>query len=128
MNVESSTIKTRNFLFGPGVMTLCNRHGLACRLRSHELFHCCDELVLLHGLGQKSRSAFLDSAVAVLGAGARGYDHHRNAACGGALAELSHQFIAGHARHFEVSNDEVATELGDKLGGVKTVCGEFHAV
>src|SRR5215469_9559762 len=111
INVESSTTSTRIFLEGVAMVLLCHRRGRAWRLRSHELFNGRNQLILLHRLGQKSRSAFLHRAVAMLSASARSHDHHRNAPGGRALPQLHHQLVPCHARHFEVSYDQVAAML-----------------
>src|SRR5256885_744554 len=64
----------------------------------------------------------------MLGTGA-GSDHHDgNAARRGALAQLHHELVAGHAGHFEVGDDEMTAVLGDKLGGVQAILGEYYAI
>ncbi len=129
MKAESSTTSTRNFLTGAvTIIRLSNRHDRACRLRSHKLFDGGEKLVFLDRLGEESGSAFLHRAVSMLGAGARSYNHHRNSFGGWALAQLGHQLVAGHARHFEVGDDQVAAVLGNEFGGFQTVGGKFHAI
>src|SRR5581483_2838864 len=107
---------------------LCDRHDWTRRLRSHELFHRRDELIFLHRLGEEGRGAFLDGAVAVLRACARGDDHHRDTARGWTLAQLSHQLVTRHARHFQVRDDEMAAVLGDEFGGFEAVGGQLDAI
>src|SRR5271154_208157 len=129
MNAESSTTRTRNFLVaGGGMIYLRYRYERSRDLRSHELFYGGDELIFLHGLGQESRGAFFHRSIAMFFAGARSDHQHRDAPCGGPLAELGHQFIAGHARHFEVGDDQVAAVLRNEFGGFETVGGEFDAI
>src|ERR1700722_13743262 len=60
--------------------------------------------------------------------GARGHHQNGDAFGGRRLAQLSHQFVAGHARHFEVGYDQVAAVLGDEFGGFEAVGGQFYAV
>src|SRR6266481_705926 len=128
MNAESSTTSTRNFLLVVAISYLrYRRYGLR-RLRSYELFDRGDQLIFLHRLGQKRRGAFLHRTIAVLGPGARGHHHHGNAPGRGALAQLNHQFVAGHAWHFEVGNDEMAPVLRYEFGGFEPVCGQFYTV
>src|SRR6267142_3581968 len=129
MKAESSTIKTRNFLIAAGAIAGL-RHGYnrtRC-LRSYKLFDRSEQLIFLHGLGQKCGGAFFYGAIAMLGAGARGDDHHRDAAGGGALPQLNHQFVAGHTRHFQVGDNQVAAVLRDEFGGFQAVGGELHAI
>src|SRR5512137_233449 len=59
MKAESSTISTRNF-FAALVTIALLRHWYdwARCLRSHKLFDCGDQLILLHGLSQKGRGPF----------------------------------------------------------------------
>src|SRR5262249_49601811 len=57
----------------------------------------------------------------------RGDHHDRNAAGRRALAELDHEFVAGHARHFEGGDDQMAAVLSDQLGGLQAVGGELYA-
>src|SRR6266478_9889504 len=106
MNAQSSTTSTRNFLLVAAISYLRYRRYGPWRLRSNELFDRGDQLIFLHRLGQERRGAFLHRAIAMLGAGARRNDHHRDSASRRALAQLHHQFITGHARHFEVGDDQ----------------------
>src|SRR2546429_9600525 len=85
MKVESSTTSTRIFFEGVDMVQLRHRRG-ARRLRSDELFDGRKQFIFLYRLGQEGGSAILYGAVAMLGAGARGYHHHRNAAGGPAPA------------------------------------------
>src|SRR2546429_6118730 len=85
MKVESSTTSTRIFFEGVDMVQLRHRRG-ARRLRSDELFDGRKQFIFLYRLGQEGGSAILYGAVAMLGAGARGYHHHRNAAGGAAPA------------------------------------------
>src|SRR5712675_1019542 len=129
MKAESSTIKTRNFLIAAGAIAGL-RHGYnrtRC-LRSYKLFDRGEQLIFLHGLGQKCGGAFLHGAIAMLGAGAGGDDHHRDATGGWTLPQLHHQFVAGHARHFEVGDDQVAAVLRDEFGSFQAVGGQLHAI
>src|SRR5712692_8601347 len=80
INAESSTTSTRNFLLVVAIVRLRYRRDRAWRLRSHKLFHCGDQLILLHRLGEECRGAFLHCAIAVLGSRARGNHHHRDSA------------------------------------------------
>src|SRR5215472_8555854 len=128
INVESSTTSTRIFLEGVAMVLLRHRRGRAWRLRSYELFNCRDQLILLHRFGQESRSAFLHGAIAVLGAGARCHDHHRNAPRGWALPQLHHQLVPSHPRHFEVGYDQVTAVLRNKFRGLEAVTGKLDAV
>src|SRR5664279_649775 len=91
MKVESSTTSTRNFLCVVLTMArLSNRHDRPCRLRPYELFHGKEELIFLDRLGEEGGRTFLQSAVAMLCAGARSHHHHRNSARGGTLPQLRH--------------------------------------
>src|SRR5579883_1372933 len=107
---------------------LSHRHDRACRLRSHELFDGGEELIFLHRLGEEGGCAFLHGAVAMLRAGARSDHHHGNSFGCRALTELSHQFIPGHAGHFQVGDHQMAAVLADEFGGFQTIGGELHAV
>src|ERR1700744_6625633 len=60
--------------------------------------------------------------------GPRGDDQNRGAFGGGRRAQVSHEFVAGHARHFEVGDNQMAHVLRDKFGGFEAVGGEFHAI
>src|SRR5579872_6437765 len=80
INAESSTIRTRNFLLATGGMGCSGDRDRSHCLRSNELFNGSDELIFLHRLGEERCSAFLDRAVAMFCAGARGDDHHGDAA------------------------------------------------
>src|SRR6266568_8268983 len=111
MKVESSTTRTRIFLEGFAIFFLRHWRGRAWHLRSHELFYGRNQLILLHWFRQEGRSAFLHRAVAMLRARTRSHDHHRNASRGRALAQLHHQLVAGHARHFKVGDDQVTAVL-----------------
>src|SRR5215469_6093311 len=126
MKAESSTMSTRVLLEGVDAMAgLCDRLS---RLRSDELLDRFGELILLHRLGKEGDRTFLKGAVAMFCAGARSDHHNRNASRGRALAELSHEFVAGHARHFEVGDDQVAAVLRDKFGGFETVRSKHDPV
>src|SRR5271167_707645 len=129
MKAESSTTSTRNF-FGAALTmaVLSHRHDGACRLRSHQLFDGSQELVFLHRLGEEGGSSFFQGAIAVFCAGTGSHDHHRNALGGGALPQLGHEFIAGHARHFKVRNHQVAAVLSNKFGGFQAVGSQLGAV
>src|SRR6267378_838863 len=108
MNAESSTTSTRNFLLVVAIVLLrFRRHG-ARRLRSYKLLDRGDQLILLHRLGQECGCAFLHRAIAMLCPCSRGYDHHGNSPRRGSLAQLHHQFVSGHAWHFEVGDDQMA--------------------
>src|SRR5467141_2420935 len=129
MKAESSTINTRNFLVAAGAIArLRHRDNRARRLRSYELFDRSQQLIFLDGLGQKSGGAFFYGAIAMLGARARGDDHDGDAARRGALAQLHHEFVAGHARHLEVGDNQVAAVLRDEFGGFQAVGGQLHAI
>src|SRR6267143_1883432 len=121
MNAESSTMSTRNFLLGVAITGLRHRNDWAGRLRSYELFHCGNQLIFLNGLCQERRRAFLHRAIAMFRARARSDDHHRNPACRRALTQLHHQFVASHARHLEVRDDQVAAVLRHDLGGFQSI-------
>src|SRR6267143_6323759 len=121
MNAESSTMSTRNFLLGVAITGLRHRNDWAGRLRSYELFHCFNQLIFLNGLCQERRRAFLHRALAMFRARARSDDHHRNPACRRALTQLHHQFVASHARHLEVRDDQVAAVLRHDLGGFQSI-------
>src|SRR5438105_15587942 len=128
MKVESSTTSTRIFFEGIAIFLLRHRRDRAWRLRSDKLFEGRDQLIFLDRLGEKSGSAFLHCALAMLGPGARSHHHHRNAARGRALAQLHHQFVAGHARHLEVRDDQVTAVLRNEFRGFEAVGGELYAV
>src|SRR6267143_1386 len=128
MNVESSTTSTRNFLLVVAIVRLRYRRDGARRLRSYELFDRRDQLILLHRLGQECSGAFLHRPIAMLGPRARRNHHHGNAPRRRTLAELYHQFVAGHARHLEVGNDQMAAVLRDQFGGLEPIRRQFHAV
>src|SRR4029077_19373108 len=87
-----------------------------------------EQLIFLHGLGQKSGGAFFYGAIAMLGTGAGSDDHNWNAARRRALTQLNHEFVAGHARHLEVGDNQVAAVLGDEFGGFQAVGGLLHAI
>src|SRR6516162_5166002 len=129
MNAESSTTSTRNFfavLLTMGLLT--NRHDWSRRLRSDQFFERREELIFLHRLREESGSPFLHRAITVFCARARGDNHHRNPFGRGALAELGHQFIARHARHFEVGDHEMAALLCNEFGRLKSVCRQINPV
>src|SRR6266852_2159091 len=105
MNAESSTTSTRNFLLMVAIVRLRYRRDGARGLRSYQLFDRRDQLILLHRLGQECGGAFLHRTITMLCPRSRRHDHHGNSPCRGALAQLHHQFIACHARHFEVGYD-----------------------
>src|SRR5215469_1508776 len=129
MNAESSTTSTRNFfavLLTMGLLT--NRHDWSRRLRSDQSFERREELIFLHRLREESGSPFLHCATAVFCARARGNNHHRNPFCRGVLAELGHQFVAGHARHFEVGDHEMAPLLGHKFSRFQSIRRQLHPV
>src|SRR5260370_5940253 len=122
MKAESSTTSMRIFLLVVD-MVRGLRHGgdRAWCLRSHELFDRGDQLLFLHWLGQERCGAFLHRAVAVLCAGAGGYDHHRDTSGRGTLPQLHHQFIAGHPRHLQVGNHKMTAVLRNEFHGVEAV-------
>src|SRR6516164_9092565 len=129
MNAESSTTSTRNFfavLLTMGLLT--NRHDWSRRLRSDQSFERREELIFLHRLRQESGSPFLHRAIAVFCARARGDNHHRNPFCRRALAKLGHQFIAGHARHFEVGDHEMAALLRYEFGRFESIRCQLYPV
>src|SRR5713226_5585946 len=129
MKAESSTIKTRNFLLAAGAIArLRHRYDRTRRLRSNELFDRSEQLIFLYGLGQESGGAFFYGAIAMLGACARSDDHDRDAARCGALTQLHHEFVARHARHFEVGDNQVAAVLRDEFGRFQAVGGQLHAI
>src|SRR6266446_749554 len=128
MNEESSTTRTRNFLLLVAIVRLRYRHYRPGRLRSNKLFNRGNQLILLHRLGQERRGAFLHRAIAMLCARARRNHHDGNPARRGALAQLHHQLVTRHARHFEVRNDEMAAVLGHQFRGFEPVRRQFHAV
>src|SRR5271155_3134271 len=61
-------------------------------------------------------------------AGAGGDDQHGNFPGDGILAQMGHQFVTVHARHFEVGDDQVAADLRDDFRSFQTIGGEFHAI
>src|SRR5229473_7793068 len=128
MNVESSTTSTRIFLLVGAIVRLRYRRDGAWRLRSYKLFDRRDQLIFLHRLGQECGGAFLNRTVSMLCPRARCNDHHGNSPRRWALAQLHHQFVTGHARHFEVGNDQMAAMLGHQFGGFEPIRGQFHAV
>src|SRR5712691_4145090 len=128
MNVESSTTSTRNFLLVVAIVRLRYRRDRAWRLRSYKLFNGGDQLIFLYGLGEECRGAFLHRAIAVLRPCAGCNDHHGNSPRRWTLAQLHHQFITGHARHFEVGNDQMAAALRHQFGGFQSVRCQFYAV
>src|SRR5713101_3339905 len=128
MNAESSTTSTRNFLLVVAIVRLRYRRDGARRLRSYQLFDRRDQLILLHRLGQECGGAFLHRTIAMLCPRSRRHDHHGNSPCRGALAQLHHQFIACHARHFEVGYDQMAAVLRHQFGGFESIRRQFHAV
>ena len=85
------------------------------RLHANELLDGFGELIFLNRLGEESDRAFLNGAIAMLGARARRDNHDRDAARRGALAQLNHELVTGHARHFEVGDDQMAAVLRDQL-------------
>src|SRR6266403_1455406 len=128
MNAESSTISTRNFLIGVAIARLRHGNDRAARLRSHKLFHRRDQLVFLNRLGQERRCAFLHRAITVLRARTGGNDHDRNPARRRVLSQLHHQFVPGHARHFEVRDNQVAAVLRYELSGFHSIGRQLYAV
>src|SRR5260370_10161660 len=128
MKMESSTISTRSFLVVVAIVRLRYRSDRAWRLRSHELFDRRDKLVLLHRLGQECRRTFLHRPVTVFRAGARSNHHHRNSSHRRALPQLNHQFVTGHARHFEVGDDQMAAVLRHEFSCFQSVGRQFHAI
>src|ERR1700687_5685146 len=128
MNVESSTTSTRNFLLAVAIVRLRYRREGAWRLCSYKLFDRRDQLILLHRLGQECGGAFLNRAIAMLCPCARRNHHHGNAPCRRALAQLHHQFVTCHARHFEVGDDQMASVLRHQFGRFKSVGRQLHAV
>src|SRR5216684_743060 len=123
MKVESSTTRTRNFLLVVAIVRLRYRGDRARRLRSYKLFDGRDQLIFLNRLGQKCRGAFLDRTISMLGPRARCNDHHGNSPRRWALAQLHHQFVTGHARHFEVGNDQMATMLFKSISRIRLPSG-----
>src|SRR6266850_1496266 len=128
MNAESSTISTRNFLVGVAIVRLRHRNNRAGRLRSYKLFHHRNQLIFLNRLGQERRRAFLHRAIAMLRARSGSDDQHWNPARRRVLPQLHHQFVPGHARHFEVGDDQVAAMLRHEFGGFHSVGRQFHAI
>src|SRR6266481_779768 len=128
INMESSTTSTRIFLLVVAIVCLRHRRDGARRLRSYELFDRCNQLILLDRLGQECRGAFLHRPIAMLCPRARRNDHHVNAARRRTLAQLHHQFVAGHARHFEIGYDQMAAVLRHQFGGLESIRRQFHAV
>src|SRR6266566_5068224 len=121
INMESSTTSTRIFLLGVAIVCLRHRRDGARRLRSYELFDRRDQLILLDRLGQECRGTFLHRTIAMLCPRARGNDHHGNSPRRRALAQLHHQFVAGHARHFEIGYDQMAAVLRHQFGGLESI-------
>jgi hypothetical protein len=87
------------------------------------LFDSSDQLIFLNRFGQECGGAFLYGAVAMLSTRARGYDHDGNATRRRALAELNHELVSRHTRHFEVGDDKMAAVLRDQFGGFETIGG-----
>src|SRR5580698_7770154 len=132
MKAESSATITRIF-FWPVFNMSVLPHGharcdasLGC-VWPDEFFHFRYELIFLYWLGHEARGAFLDRAVAMFCSGARGDDEHGNFFRVRVLAQMGHQFVAVHARHFEVGDQQVATNLRDDFRSFKAVGGELHA-
>src|SRR5882672_4449315 len=94
----------------------------------HQLLDNREELFFLHGFGQERSSALFHGAFAVLGACSRSDDENRNPAGRRILAQVRHQFVAIHSRHFDVGHKQVATHLSDQLRSFHTVGGQLHAV
>src|SRR5437016_6309008 len=128
INRESSTTSTRIFLLGVAIVCLPHRRDGARRLRSYELFDRRDQLILLDRLGQECRGAFLHRPITMLCPRARRNDHYGNSPRRGALAQLHHQFVAGHARHFEIGYDQMAAVLRHQFGGLESIRRQFHPV
>src|SRR5437879_1706739 len=129
MNEESSTTSTRTFLLVVvAIVRLRYRRYRPGRLRSNKLFDCRNQLIFLHRLGQERRGAFLHRAIAMFCARARRNDHHGNPPRRWALAQLHHQLVSGHAGHFEVGNDQVATVLRHQFRCFEPVRRKFHTV
>src|SRR5256714_1336807 len=128
INMESSTTSTRIFLLGVAIVCLRHRRDGARRLRSYELFDRRDQLILLDRLGQECHGAFLHRTIAMLCPRARRNDHHGNSPRRRALAQLHHQFVAGHARHFEIGYDQMAAVLRHQFGGLESIRRQFHPV
>src|SRR5580704_1695837 len=61
-------------------------------------------------------------------AGAGGDYQHRNFSRDGILAQMGHELVSVHARHLEVSDDQVTTDLRDEFGGFEAVGGELHTI
>src|SRR5713101_4333269 len=128
MKAESSTTRIRIFLLVVAIVRLRHRSDRARSPRSHELFDRGDQLIFLHGLGQKCRCAFLESPVAVLCSRAGRHNHHRDPARRGALPQLHHQFIARHARHLEIGDDKMAAVLRHQFRRLQPIGRQLHAV
>src|SRR5215813_3441556 len=116
------------FWWGWSPCWLQNRNDWTHRIRSHELFYGCNQLIFLHRFCKECRRTFLHGAVTMFCSSARRYDHHRNSPRRRTLPQLRHQFITGHARHFEVGDYEVATVLRDEFCRFEAVGGQLHAV
>ena len=75
MKAESSATSTRIFFSAAFIISILPRRDIyrwaSLRLfRTDQFVHCRDQLVFLHRLGQKSRSAFFHRAIAMLCASA----------------------------------------------------------
>ena len=128
MKAESSTISTRNFLFALVAMDVYATGTVGRASVPMSCSTAAMQLIFLHRFRQEGCSAFFHGAIAMLCARARSNDHHRNAPRRGALAQLHHQFVACHARHFEVGDHQVAAVLRNQFRGFHAVGGELHAV
>src|SRR6516162_1329782 len=95
MNGESSTTSTR-ILFSPAfAMSVLPQRDAGCEpplrlFRSDQALDGGDQLIFLHGFGQKSHGAIFHGTVAMLGSGARGHHQNGNASCGGILPQMCH--------------------------------------
>src|SRR5215472_1319957 len=109
MNGESSTTSTRIFFSAARAISILPQHHAGCGsplgpFGTGQALDGCYQLVFLYGLCQERHRALFHGAVAVLGAGARRHHQDRNAARDGILSQVRHQFVAVHARHFEVGD------------------------
>src|SRR5216683_3266083 len=98
------------------------------RGRIHQLFHHQEELLLLHGLGQEGRSALFHGALAMFGARSRSDHQDRYPASHRILPQMRHQFVAVHARHFNIGNNQMTTHLRNQLRGLQPVRSKLHGI
>src|SRR5579864_7460707 len=125
MKAESSTISTRVFFPASLLMELlhCSRRHICQRSlsRAYQARYRGYERFFLNRLGHEGNRAFFHGAIAMLGAGARGHHHDRNATQLFVLAKVREQLVTVGAWHLQVGDNAVAPGLGGDLQRFQSV-------